>query len=383
MKFQERGMRSFKTALLKTTSIKMESGAYVETISAADLYRASGKSASHAAWFRNYIKKLNLIRGRDYVYTPRVPPSIEPDCLVTTGAADRIIASMYGVAAEPVPRLGGYQQGSVVNLPAFLPTPAEPPRDIEPVVRVDGERVFADSRDVAATFGKKHRHVLDAIRDLIDKAGEIRLPIFRQSIFQNEQRRAMPCFEMDRDGFSLLVMGFTGDRALRWKLKYIEAFNKMETEIRVRNYAAPKAPIDLRDPDTLLALLAGYAADKKALQADNYRLGGMIAEQRPKVEAFDAFLNIDDTLLITDAAKKLNMSRFVLFDWMRNNGWLFKNSERKCNRAREEKLKAGFLVHQQSEPWVDDDGKEHIKIQARVTPTGSNGFAANCLRTNR
>jgi len=39
-------------------------------------------------------------------------------------------------------------------------------------------------------------------------------------------------YEMDRDGFSLLVMGFTGEKALQWKIKYIEAFNQMESELK-------------------------------------------------------------------------------------------------------------------------------------------------------
>lgn len=38
----------------------------------------------------------------------------------------------------------------------------------------------------------------------------------------------LPCFEMDRDGFVLLAMGFDGDKALEWKIKYINAFNQME-----------------------------------------------------------------------------------------------------------------------------------------------------------
>lgn len=44
------------------------------------------------------------------------------------------------------------------------------------------------------------------------------------------------CYLMTRDGFSLLVMGFTGQKALEWKLRYIEAFNEMENSlIKIKN----------------------------------------------------------------------------------------------------------------------------------------------------
>lgn len=45
-------------------------------------------------------------------------------------------------------------------------------------------------------------------------------------------RKSYKCYELTRDGFCLLVMGFTGQKALEWKLKYIEAFNQMEQQLR-------------------------------------------------------------------------------------------------------------------------------------------------------
>ena len=42
---------------------------------------------------------------------------------------------------------------------------------------------------------------------------------------------------MDRDGFSLLVMGFTGKKALEWKLKYIDAFNQMEETLKSGDFS--------------------------------------------------------------------------------------------------------------------------------------------------
>ncbi|AMK11343.1 Rha family phage regulatory protein [Pseudodesulfovibrio indicus] len=97
------------------------------------------------------------------------------------------------------------------------------------------------SLKVAEVFGKNHQHVMRDIRKLVEKG----VSNFGQSSYINSQNKEQPMFLMDRDGFSLLVMGFTGDKALDWKLKYIEAFNKMEQtlndpgvlrERRIREY---------------------------------------------------------------------------------------------------------------------------------------------------
>lgn len=55
--------------------------------------------------------------------------------------------------------------------------------------------------------------------------------MFIESSFINRGKEYLECF-ITRDGFSLLAMGFTGAKALKWKLKYIEAFNKMEAELK-------------------------------------------------------------------------------------------------------------------------------------------------------
>ena len=56
--------------------------------------------------------------------------------------------------------------------------------------------------------------------------------LFITSTYADIYGRNQKCYELTRDGFSLLVMGFTGKNALEWKLKYIEAFNLMEEKLR-------------------------------------------------------------------------------------------------------------------------------------------------------
>lgn len=89
------------------------------------------------------------------------------------------------------------------------------------------ERPVVTSLDVAETFGKDHRHVLRDIRDL-KCSEEFRMSNFGQSTYENTQGKIQPMYLMTRDGFTLLVMGYTGDLAMSFKEAYIKQFNAME-----------------------------------------------------------------------------------------------------------------------------------------------------------
>lgn len=93
------------------------------------------------------------------------------------------------------------------------------------------ERVAVTSLDVAETFGKDHRHVLRDIRDL-GCSEEFRLSNFGQSTYINSQNKKQPMAYMTRDGFTLLVMGYGGELAMKFKEAYIKQFNAMEKALR-------------------------------------------------------------------------------------------------------------------------------------------------------
>lgn len=97
---------------------------------------------------------------------------------------------------------------------------------------------MADSPEVAERFGKSHKNVLQTIDNLVTNlAAEFSATnaepesYFIPSDYQN-RGKTYKKYLLTRDGFSLLVMGFTGPAALHWKLLYIEAFNKMEQTLR-------------------------------------------------------------------------------------------------------------------------------------------------------
>lgn len=99
---------------------------------------------------------------------------------------------------------------------------------MQDLVQVENGKVTVTSKQVAEHFGKAHRHVLRDIAKEIETAGVFGETNFRLSTYTSSQNKVLPCYEMTRDGFSLIAMGFTGVEAQQWKIKYIEAFNQME-----------------------------------------------------------------------------------------------------------------------------------------------------------
>lgn len=89
------------------------------------------------------------------------------------------------------------------------------------------ETTVCTSLDVAETFGKEHAHVLRDIRDL-ECSEEFRASNFGFSSYKSQQNKELPMYYITRDGFTLLVMGYGGEKAMRFKEAYIKQFNHME-----------------------------------------------------------------------------------------------------------------------------------------------------------
>ncbi len=91
------------------------------------------------------------------------------------------------------------------------------------------EVTVVTSLDVAETFGKEHYHVIEDIREI---ASKISTPEFSGLFYETEYKasngKKNPMYYMNRDGFTLLVMGYTGEKAMQFKLAYIKQFNAME-----------------------------------------------------------------------------------------------------------------------------------------------------------
>lgn len=96
------------------------------------------------------------------------------------------------------------------------------------ITRIKKEEVtVVTSLDIAETFGKEHRNVLKDIREL-ECSEEFRLLNFVQSSYINSQNKNQPMYLVTRDGFTILAMGYTGEKAMKFKEAYIRQFNAME-----------------------------------------------------------------------------------------------------------------------------------------------------------
>jgi Rha family phage regulatory protein len=113
------------------------------------------------------------------------------------------------------------------------------------------------SKQVAEKFGKRHDDVLKAYRNLRTQSNDLQHADFFQRNFAENNintlygKVELAEVSMTRDGFSLVAMGFTGAEALSWKVRFIEAFNAMESALRHHTiHEAPYKPKLLDKPKT-------------------------------------------------------------------------------------------------------------------------------------
>ncbi|MBW1469365.1 hypothetical protein AT938_03950, partial [Campylobacter jejuni] len=88
--------------------------------------------------------------------------------------------------------------------------------------------------DIAAVFNKRHDNIIAKIETFPkDSFTDLN---FKASKYIDSTGRILPCYKITRDGFSLLVMGFTGEKAYKWKVEFIKVFNEMEKRLRNIEY---------------------------------------------------------------------------------------------------------------------------------------------------
>ncbi len=204
----------------------------------------------------------------------------------------------------------------------------------------DGVPVVS-SREVAEHFNKQHGSVLKTIYgetrnkkhinglcDEILASGNPLTKYFIESTYENRGKNYKECF-MTRDGFSLVVMGFTGKEALEWKLKYIEAFNKMEEKLKEGNYLSEEEKLKLqlfsKDPAEV-----AYAHNR-LVELETAPLRNQLEEQKPLVYFANKVSDSSNLIDMGKMAKLLkdehiDIGRNRLFEWLRKKEILMKNN---------------------------------------------------------
>lgn len=171
----------------------------------------------------------------------------------------------------------------------------------------NSDKPITTSRKIAEVFEKDHKNVLRDIENLSEGMLNFEQMFHKTTYTHPQNGQTYPEYEMNRDGFSLLAMGFTGKKALEWKIKYIAAFNQME--------------LALNSPEMQMA--HGLLAAKELIEKKDK----LIAELKPKADFFDAVAESKTAIEIGEVAKVLgNIGRNNLFNLLRQKGVLMSNN---------------------------------------------------------
>jgi len=225
------------------------------------------------------------------------------------------------------------------------------------LVIMKDKQAVTSSLQVAEVFKKEHKNILRDIDNLeIDRLNFEHM--FMTGNEPDSYGRDRKVIYMNRDGFTLLAMGFTGKKAMGFKLQYIEAFNKMEHQIQTGGFQIPHTMADaLR-----------LAAD----QAEKIEL------MKPKVLFADSVATSKTTILIGELAKVLrgngvDIGANRLFEWMRTNGYLISRKGTDWNMPTQKSMDlALFKIKETS--ISHSDGSVTVSKTTKVTGKGQQYF---------
>lgn len=233
------------------------------------------------------------------------------------------------------------------------------------LVEIRNNQVVVSSRQVAEKFSKLHKDVLESIRQIL-VAENSAAKFFEESTFENRGKQ-YPEYLMNRDGFTLLTMSFNGKAALQWKMKYIAAFNEMETKLKNNALALP----DFTNPaEAARAWAEQFEKCNKAEQ--------QLKAAEPKVIFADAVSASDTTILIGDLAKLIKQNGHAigqkrLFQWLRENGFLIKRQGADYNSPTQYAMELGLFKIKET-AITHSDGHVTVSKTVKVTGKGQQYF---------
>lgn len=233
--------------------------------------------------------------------------------------------------------------------------------NMENLVEIRNNQVVVSSRQVAEKFGKQHKDVLENVRNIL--VAENSATKFYQETTHEYRGQKFPEYLMNRDGFTLLAMGFTGKDALRWKMKYIAAFNEMEDKLKNNILMLP----DFTNPAEAARAWAEQFDKRQAAEKQ-------LEEAKPKVIFADAVATAKTSILIGDLAKLIKQNGFDigqkrLFEWLRQNGYLIKRKGADYNSPTQKSMDMKLFEIKESSVVLPDESTK-IKKTTKVTGKG-------------
>lgn len=172
---------------------------------------------------------------------------------------------------------------------------------------------------VAQVFGKEHKNVLRDIESLSCSEDFNRLN-FERITYKDARNREQTAYEMTKDGFSFLVMGYTGAKAGEFKKRFINEFNRREALLKDDDY------ILMRSQQILQKRVENLQAENKRLEQQNALQEEQLRQSAPKVEYCDKVLSSKGYLTINMIAACLGISDIKLNKFLCQWGIQYKES---------------------------------------------------------
>jgi Rha family phage regulatory protein len=224
----------------------------------------------------------------------------------------------------------------------------------------DGSKDVTTSVIVAGIFGKDHDKVCRDIKNLSCSA-EFRAANFGESSYKSQQNKDLPMYEMTKDGFSFLVMGYTGDKAGQFKELFIAEFNRREAMLKDPDYIIGQAFLFLEQKRKELENQLESKTKQLAIANE------VIKEAAPKVEYHDEVLQAKDLITTTVIAKDLGMSAIALNELLHKHGVIFKVSG---TWVLYQKYAGRDYTKTRTHPYYDSNDVLRTKIETYWTETG-------------
>jgi len=232
------------------------------------------------------------------------------------------------------------------------------------LVIMKDRQAVTSSLDVAETFSKRHDHVLRDLDELKEGVTQNWGDLFWEDTYIHPQnKQPYRIIYMNRDGFTLLAMGFNGKKAMSFKLKYIQAFNHMEKEL----IELAKDSYMIDDPVKRAEKWIQERKQVQALELENQTLA-------PKALFADSVSASDTSILVSDLAKLLKQNGIEiggtrLFGWLRDNGFLIRRKGTDYNMPTQRSME--LKLFQIKETTINhNSGRISISRTPKVTGKG-------------
>lgn len=235
------------------------------------------------------------------------------------------------------------------------------------LVFIENNRIVTDSLTVAQVFGKRHADVLRDIENQIKKLQEANENEFTErnfalSDYKDSTGRKLKRYLLTEEGFAIVTMSYVTVEAMKFKVKFINEFNRMKQQL-----VTPMPSYMIEDKIARAERWIEEEKQRRELETQKLMLEQRVAEYEPKVTYLDQILKSKDTVTITQIAKDYGLSGRQLnkilheekVQFKQNGQWLLYKKHQDCGYTKSQTID---VIH--------NDGSRSVKMNTRWTQKG-------------